>query len=128
MDLTAIVNAHIKIRDARSAARKEFDTRDAELKASQVKLEGVLLDHLTKVNADSIRTDAGTFYRQEDVIPNASDWSAFYGWIKENDAFDALERRIKKTFVKEYMEANEGALPPGVSTFREYVVRVRRPS
>ena len=46
--------------------------------------------------------------------------------MKQNDAFDALERRIKKTFVSEYMENNGGAIPPGVSVYRQYAVRVRR--
>jgi hypothetical protein len=52
----------------------------------------------------------------------------FYGWIKDNDAFDALERRVKKTFVTEFMETHEGGLPPpGITVSREYVVRVRKP-
>jgi hypothetical protein len=37
-----------------------------------------------------------------------------------------LERRFKKTFVKDYRESNEGAIPPGVSVMREFTVRVRR--
>lgn len=128
VDMTAVTRAHINIRDERSRLRKEWEAVDGTLKESQVKLENVLLDHLTKTNSESVRTEAGTFYRQEEVIPNAADWNAFYDWIRDNNAFDALERRIKKTFVTEYMDANDGALPPGVSTFRQFVVRVRRPS
>jgi hypothetical protein len=127
-DLNAVVNAFLKIREARSAAKKEFDEKDGQLKASQVRLEAVLLDHLNKAGAESVRTEAGTFFRQEDIKPAAQDWNAFYDWIKEHNAFDALEKRITKTFIKEFMETNDGALPPGVSVFREHVVRVRRPS
>lgn len=128
IDLTQVVKAHINIRDARNKLRKDFEEKDAELKESQGKLENVLLDHLQQNNMESVRTSFGTFYRQEEVTPTASDWSALYDWIKENDAWDALERRIKKTFVKEYMGAHEGGLPPGISIFREYIVRVRRSS
>jgi hypothetical protein len=126
LDMTAVARAHINIRDARNKARKEYEEADAELKQAQQKLEAVMLDHLQKNNTESVRTEVATFYRQEEVTPSASDWNALYDWIKDNDAWDALERRIKKTFVKEFMEMHDGALPPGVSVFREYIVRVRR--
>ena len=126
LDLGKITKAHINIRDARNELRKQYEAEDAKLKEAQAKLEGVMLDHLNNHGMESVRTDAGTFYRQEEITPSASDWNALYDWIKDNDAWDALERRIKKTFVKEYQEAHNGGLPPGISVFREYVVRVRR--
>jgi hypothetical protein len=126
MDINKLVSVYTKIRDKRSEIKRAYEAEDDALKAQLVKLEGVLLGHLNTTNSDSIRTEAGTFYRQQDVTPSASDWAAFYDWIKQNDAFDALERRVKKTFVTEYMEANDGAIPPGVSVYRQYVVRVRK--
>lgn len=128
MDWAKVTKAHIRIREARSALKQEFDGKDNELKSQQQTLEAEMLRHLLESGAESIRTENGTFYRQEETIPNASDWGAFYDWIKEHDAFDALERRIKKVFIKEFMETHDGALPPGVSVFRENVVRVRRPN
>lgn len=126
MDMTQVTKAHINIRDARHKMRHEFEAKDAELKASQEKLEAVMLQHLQTSQSESVRTEAGTFYRQEEITPSASDWVALYDWIKSEDAFDALERRVKKTFIKEYMEMHDGGLPPGISVYREYVVRVRR--
>jgi len=126
MDLDQIVRVYVKIRDARSAAAKEAKERDAEFKEKLGKLEAVLLNHLNTTHADSVKTSEGTFYAQEDLIPTGSDWEAFYAWVKEHDAFDALERRIKKTFIAEYIETNHGEIPPGVSIYRERVVRVRR--
>lgn len=126
LDLGKITKAHINIRDARNELRKQYEASDADLKAAQVKLEGVMLDHLNQHGMESVRTEAGTFYRQEEITPSASDWNALYEWIKDNDAWDALERRIKKTFVKEYQEMHSGGLPPGISVYREFIVRVRR--
>lgn len=128
IDLGQVTKAHINVRDARNALRKQYEASDASLKEVQVKLEGVMLDHLNRHGMDSVRTTDGTFYRQEEVTPSAGDWNALYEWIKANDAWDALERRIKKTFIKEYMDGHQGGLPPGVSVFREHVVRVRRAS
>ena len=126
MDLNKVVSTYLKIREKRSVIKKAYDAEDAELKSKLKTLEGFMLGKLNETNADSVKTEAGTFYRQEDVTPTGSDWQALYRWIAENDAFDALERRIKKGFITEYMETHEGGLPPGVSVFREYVVRVRR--
>jgi hypothetical protein len=125
-DLGKITKAYINIRDARNELRKQYDDSDKDLKIAQQKLEAAMLDHLNKHGMESVRTEAGTFYRQEEITPSASDWNALYNWIKEHDAWEALERRIKKTFIREYAEAHSGGLPPGVSVFREFVVRVRR--
>lgn len=126
MDITKLVAVHLKIRDARADLKKAYEESDRVLKGKQERLEGELLRFLQDSNTDSVRTEVGTVFRQEDVTPRADDWDLFYKWIAANDAFDALERRIKKTFVKDHMAAHEGALPPGVSVYREYVVRVRR--
>lgn len=126
MDINKLVKVYTKIRDARKALADTFAKEDSGLKTQQTRIEGELLRFLQESKLDSVRTDSGTFYRQEDITPRGDDWEAFYAWVKEHDAFDALERRIKKTFVKEYMEGHEGAIPPGVTVFREYVVRIRR--
>lgn len=126
-DLSAITRAHLKIRDARSQLKREFEAKDDELKGQQAKLEGVMLSHLNAHGMASVRTDAGTFFKQQRVIPNITDDIAFFGWIKDNDAFEALERRVKKTFIVDFMKTHEEALPPGISVYREYEVIVRRP-
>ena len=126
IDANAITKAYVRMRDARAELKKTFDLADRDLKAKQERLEAEMLRILHESNCESINTESGTFYRQEDMIPSGSDWEAFYAWVTEHQAFDALERRIKKTFIREYMESHEGRLPPGVSVFREYVARVRR--
>ena len=126
MDLNAATRAYVNIRDARSALAQKFDAEDGSLKDKLKLLEAFMLKELQSTGANSVRTDEGTVIRQEEIMPSGSDWDAFYGWIKKNDAFDFLERRIKKTAVKDYMEAHPGKLPPGVSVNREFVIRVRR--
>ena len=126
MDISTLTKAYVKIRDARGALKKQYEEEDIKLKAKLERLEAEMLRFLQENNTDSVKTVHGTFYRQEEITPTGADWDALYKWIAQNDAFDALERRIKKGFVKEYMETHEGGVPPGVSVYREYVVRVRR--
>lgn len=128
IDLAKVTETYIKIRAARADLKRDYETKDDELKGQLSKLEGFMLNHLNQHGMESVRTELGTFYRQEDIKPNITDDVAFFAWVKENDAFDALERRVKKTFVTEFMESHEGKLPPpGISVSREFVVRVRKP-
>lgn len=126
MDVEKMVRVYIKIRDKSIERQRAFDEEQQALKTQMAMIEGSLLQHLHNTNSESVRTDAGTFYRQEDIKPSGTDWDALYRWIAENNEFEALERRIKKTFVKEYMDTHDGAVPPGVAVHREHVVRVRR--
>lgn len=126
MDANKLTKAFVRIRDARAAIKAEFDRADSALKEKSAKLEGAMMAILHEQNVESIRTADGTFYRHEDIIPQGEDWAAFYAWVREHDAFEALDRRIKKSFIKEHMEAHDGSIPPGVRLHREFVVRVRR--
>ena len=126
VDANALTRTYVKIRDARAERKKVFDAEDREMKAKQDRLEAEMLRILNETNTESIATDSGTFYRQENLVPSGADWEAFYSWVSEHHAFDALEKRIKKTFVQEWMDAHEGTPPPGVNVYREFVVRVRR--
>lgn len=129
LDLSAIASAYVNIRNAKQAHQREADAKTAEFDEKLKRLEGVVLGHMNTHGIDNIKTDAGTFYRQESIKPNITDDVAFYGWIVANDAVgDALERRVKVGFVKEFMEAHDGLPPPGISVTREHVVRVRKAS
>lgn len=126
MNSHELTEEYIRIRERRNALKAQYDEADGALKAQLQHIEGELLRILNESGMDSAKTPAGTFYKQEEITPTGADWDTLYRWIAENDAFEALEKRIKKTFVKEYMAAHDGGIPPGVSVYREFVVRVRR--
>lgn len=125
-EMDEIAKAYVALRQARRQLKAQYEAEDAKYKQGLEKLESIMLDHLNNSGAESVRTEHGTFYKQEVMTPSASDWQLVYDWIKENEAWDLLERRLKVGFVKEFQEAHDGALPPGVSTYRQYVVRVRK--
>lgn len=125
--LDRVVGAYNAIRDARAARRHLYDKEDALLEEDQQKLKVLMLELLNATGAKSIATEVGTVYRTEKVKASAADWKAVYDWITENpERFELLEKRIKPTFVKQFMEENEGRTPPGVNVHREFEVSVRR--
>lgn len=129
IDISRVVAAQQAIKAARTAKRHAWEAADAELEADETKVRVLLLELLQRSGANSIATDYGTVYKSEKIKPSVPDWSAFYDWVMEDKArFEAIEKRVKSTFVKEYMDEHDGGLPPGVSVHREYEVNVRRPT
>lgn len=124
--LNNLAKVYVKMRDKKAELKRAFDEEEGKLKAKMTIIEVEMLRILNAQDANSINTEHGTVIRQQEIKPSCSDWGAFYDWIKEHDAFDALERRVKSSFIKEYMADNDEALPPGVAVMREFVVRVRR--
>ena len=127
MDIEKATKAYINLRAARSAAKREFEANDNQLKAKQELIEAALMKFMNENKIDKgFRTTSGLVYREETLQPAGADWNAFYAWVKEHDAFDFLERRIKRTSISDYMKEHDGGLPPGVSVFRQYEIRIRR--
>jgi hypothetical protein len=121
-----ITRVFIKMRDKRSKLKQEFEAADKEIKDQQEQLEQFLLKTMRDMGVESVRTPVGTIYQTETMVPQGSDWTAFYAWVKENNAFDFIFRRIKADAVKDYMEQNGGEVPPGVSVYSQLGVRIRR--
>jgi hypothetical protein len=128
LDMAKVTATYVTIRAAKAQLKQEMDAKIAELDNKLEMLEGAMLKHLNDHGMESVRTEAGTFYKQIDVKPSCGDWDSFYKWIAENNAFEALEKRVGKGFITTFMEAHDGRLPPGINVHREAVVRVRKPS
>lgn len=124
--LDKITETYVKIRDARSDLKKKYEAEDLALKVQLETLDSFLLGRLQELGVESVRTKHGTVYQSTSVKPSCEDWNSFYAWIAENEAFDALERRVKKSFITTYMEDNKGELPPGINVTQEYTVTIRR--
>lgn len=90
-------------------------------------IEATMLDELGAAHVESLRTASGTFSRKIAVLPRALDWDAFYSWIRANDAFDFLHKRISAAAVATYMDEHDGEPPAGLAVERAYTVSVRSP-
>lgn len=129
VSLDKVVQAFNAIRDHRTAKRHAWEAEDLALEEDQNRLKVLMLGILNQTGAESIRTEHGTAFRTLKVKPAAADWSAIYAWIlEEPERFELLEKRVKATFIKQFMEDNGGAIPPGINVHQEYEVSVRRPN
>ena len=124
-----VVQARQAIKDARTVKRHAWEAEDLALEEDQHKLDMLLLNLLNQQGAQSISTEHGTVYRSLKLKPSAADWGAIWDWIVADPARgEIMEKRLKAAFIKQFMEDNDGAIPPGVNIHREYEVAVRKPT
>lgn len=122
-DLAAV---YIKIRDHRAELKKQFEAGDKDLEDQQNLLAEKMLDICKDMDADSIRTPHGTIIRSVKSRYWTNDWDSMYRFIKENDAYGLLEKRLHQTHMKEFLSENPDLLPMGLNVESEYTVVVRR--
>jgi hypothetical protein len=121
--LTAI---YIKMRDAKDKLTADYKQQYADLEEQMTVLEAEMLEICKNMNADSIRTKAGTIIRSVKSRYWTNDWDSMYHFIKENDAYGLLEKRLHQTHMKEFLSENPNLLPMGLNVESEYTVVVRR--
>lgn len=121
-----VAQAYISLRDARAEAKRVFEAQDEALAEQMRVLETHLLDVCKQINADSIRTKAGTVIRSVKTRYWTNDWDSMYRLIHERQAFGLLEKRLHQTNMKQFLEENPEVLPEGLNQDKEYTVVVRR--
>jgi len=119
-----LVRAYIKIRDARS----ELEKKATELEEQQKLIQGRLLDICKETGVESLRTEFGTVTRRSTKNYWTNDWGSLYEFIKKNDAFPLLQRRISNAAMDTFLEENPDLHPPGLNVDAAYTVSVRRKS
>ncbi len=98
-----------------------------DIKAKMSKMEAWLLEQANVQGVTSFKTNHGTAFVTTTDFANVADWDAVLVYIKDNEAFDLLERRVSKTAVRGYIEAR-GAVPSGVNYGTKLEVNVRKPT
>ena len=127
--LEELVKAYIAIRNKRDANAREFNAKDAELKAELAQLDQVMLNSCNEIDADSIKTSSGTIIKTMKENFVCGDWDNFKQYVMQNDAIELLQQRLQQTNFKEFLSnrTDEG-LPPGISSMKEFQIVVRKPS
>lgn len=114
---------YVKIRKA----REELSEKDKELEEQQKLVSEELLKICKEQGAQTIRTTHGTISRRTNKHFWTSDWDAFFRFIKENDSFALLQRRINNSNMEQFLEENPEARPPGLQAdINQTVVIVKR--
>ncbi len=117
---------YLKIRDKRRELATEFKEADKKLEEQLNAVKAALLDHCKEHNVDSVRTSEGLFYRTVKTRYWTSDWESMHKFVLKHELPEFFEKRLNQGVVKEFLEENPEAVPPGLNVDSEYVVTVRK--
>jgi len=125
-NIDKLVEIYIKIRDARDAARKEYEAKEADLNEQLEVLSQQMLDLCKATGADSIKTSHGTAIRTIKNRYTTNDWERFYAFMFEHNAPQLLEKRIQQSNMRQFLEENPDLHPAGLNVDSTYAITVRR--
>ena len=100
VDMNTLASVYLKMRDARDAVRREAEAREEAIEEQMRVVEQQMLDACKSLGADSIRTPHGTIIRSIKSRYWTNDWDSMYQFIRENDAYGLLEKRLHQTHMK----------------------------
>src|SRR5690606_9852547 len=113
-------------RDAKAALALQHKEEMAEIEDELKQVDASLLDYLNRLGVDSVKTSAGLVHFQTELRAGIGDKGALMDFIRQTGQPELLQSRVSSTVLREFMEANGGSTPPGVSASFERVIRVRK--
>ena len=124
--LARLLGAYQEMRDQRAGNKRAFEEHDNKIKANMAQVEVALMRMMKESGSENLKIKGiGQAYLTTKTFASGKDWDALWKYIEESGNLDLLQRRISKKAVLEYMEANDGDLPPGVNVTTERAVAVR---
>ena len=127
MTVDEAIAHYLRLRAKKSQIEAEAKDKVAEIKEVMEKIEGWLQRQADAQGVTSFKTKAGTAFLTTSDFASVADWDAVLQWVVDQNAFDMFERRVNKSAVRGYIEANN-AVPPGVNYGTRIDVSVRKPS
>lgn len=128
MTIDKMMKLTLHVRGQKSVLKRDYESKEANLDAILDACENTLLAEAQRQGVKGFSTDQGTSYTTTTMKVSIADAEAFYKFVKEQGDLDFFERRVASTHVQEYMEANDGIVPPGLNTFTQKHMRVRKPT
>jgi len=126
VSIEKIVTTYIKMRDTKDALYKEYTTKASEIEEQMTILKHKLIEISKETGVTSFSTPNGVAYRTVKNRYWTNDWGSFYDFMRENGTMELLEKRIHQTNMKEFLENNPDAHPPGLNIDSEYEITIRR--
>lgn len=122
VNLEKLMQADINMREEIAALESQIST----IKQQRDKVQAALHEACKQLNVSSLKTKVGTLSRSVKTSYVTNNWPALYEFMKEHDVPEFLHKRLSSTNIKEFLDANPGLCPAGLSPMNEYVISIRK--
>jgi hypothetical protein len=126
MKVDELTKLYIQLRDALDEQTRAYKELKARVEAAQLEIEVELMRKLEALGVTNFKCEHGTAFKTTKTTASMADWDAFMQFVRDGEHYEFLNHSVNKTAVADYMEANDGEIPPGVNWRAEQVVQVRR--
>jgi hypothetical protein len=123
-----LLKVALKIRDAIAEKTKAYDNEVKVLKDQLSQIENEVIRRLQERGSTQTKTEFGTAFLGEKMTCSIADEGAFEAFVIAEKDLAFYQKRVKVEHLREYMTANEGRLPPGLSIFKEVTLNLRKKS
>ena len=111
-------------RDTLREEKRELETKVKALDALLATNEVSIIEIADEMGLDRFAVGKLTFSISTQVVGNVEDWDALHAYIKENDAFYLLQRRLSNAPYKEILDSGESLA--GVVPFTKRSLNMRK--
>lgn len=111
-------------RDTLREEKRELETKVKALDALLATNEVSIIEIADEMGLDRFAVGKLTFSISNQVVGNVEDWDALHAYIKENDAFYLLQRRLSNAPYKEILDSGESLA--GVVPFTKRSLNMRK--
>ena len=122
-----VIKAYLTLHNEKDAIEGEIKDKVKAIKEKMAKLEAYIKKQADEQGVTSFKTGHGTAFVTTTDFAQVADWDAILGFIKKNEAWDMLEKRVSKNAVRQYLDKNK-KVPNGVNYGTRIDVQVRKPS
>jgi hypothetical protein len=116
----------MKLREQKRGIEAKVKEEVSVITAKMAKLEAYLKQCMDDQGLTSFKSDYGTAFLTTTDYANVADWDATLNFIRDNNAYDMLEKRVSKMAVRGYIETTK-AVPPGINYGTKLEVNIRKP-
>jgi len=121
-----VIRTYMVLRNQKSALEADTKAKVDTIKQKMEKLEAWIKERADEQGVTSFKSEWGTAFLTTTDYANVSDWDAMLQFVRDNEAYDMLEKRVSKTAVRGYIETNK-SVPPGVNYGTKLEVNIRKP-
>lgn len=113
----ACIDLAFEIRAERQEKSRAYDAEIGEMKANEKLLEDHILNSFSKSDIDGAKGKIATAAIKRSTVGKITDWPTLCKYVKENDAWDLLYKRITNEAYNARLEVGEAV--PGTEPFQK---------
>ncbi len=121
-----VIQKYMALRFKREEIERVAKEKIKSLDTNMDKLEAYILSRMEDDGVTTFKTPYGTAFKSTSDFASVTSWDDTLDFIKEQEAWHLLERRVNKIAVREFVDT--GSVPPGVTYGTKVNVSIRKPT